>query len=110
LIALKDFEIVEDSSSDRPAFGTVRKGEVFWVLNAVDEGMFNIWWHCSIVGWDSTEPSDVAPNRLEHLGENEERWVKIRDNKTGLSGWFKDVSTENGPKLEPSHATTKAIG
>src|ERR1035438_1679125 len=104
LIAAKDFNVTQAASAGNPHLGRVRKGEAFWVLNTVNEGEFAIWWRCRQVGWDSTEPSDVEPNGLERLGTNEERWVRIQDNKTGLSGWFNDVPVNDGLKLEPAHA------
>jgi hypothetical protein len=110
LIAAQDFRVEKGLAGDKAQLATVRKGDVFWVLNAVDEGEFTIWWRCNTFGWDSTEPSDVDQSRLESLGSNEERWVKVRDQKTGLSGWFKDVPIQGGPKLVPAQATTKSTG
>jgi hypothetical protein len=88
----------------------MHKGDVFWVLDSGNEGGFSIWWRCGVVGWDSTEPPYGYQNQLELLGKNEERWVKVRDLKTGLSGWFNDVSAQDGPKLLPALATTKSTG
>ena len=110
LIAAQDFQVDKGSTGGKAQFATVGKSEIFWVLNTVDEGEFTIWWRCSIVGWDSTEPSDVDQNQLGSLGANEERWVKVRDRKTGLCGWFKDVPDQEGPKLLPARATTKSTG
>jgi hypothetical protein len=110
LIAAQDFRVTTGPAGGKSHLATVRKGDVFWVLNVVDEGEFTIWWRCNIVGWDSTEPSDVDENQLEPLGGNEERWVKVRDQKTGLSGWFKDVPVQGGPKLIPAQPTTKSTG
>jgi len=88
----------------------MKKGDVFWVLNSGGEGEFEIWWYCNVVGWDSTAPPQGNQNRLELLGTNEERWVKVRDPKTGLTGWFKKVPAQDGPKLVPAEATTKSTG
>jgi hypothetical protein len=88
---------------------TMHKGDVFWVLDSGDEGGFGVWWHCSVVGWDSTDPSNNGLRRLELLGKNQEGWVKVRDGKTGLSGWFNDAQNR-GANLVPAQATTKVTG
>ena len=108
--ARKDFKAVKNAGKGKIGLATVQRGDSFWVLNSQGEGEFTIWWRCSVVGWDSTEPSDVDEDRLRLLGSNEERWVKVKDNATGLSGWFKDVPDRNGPRLVPAHSTTKATG
>lgn len=104
-IAAHDYQVETSSNAEK----TMHKGDVFWVLNLGGEGVFAIWWHCSVVSWDSTEPPYVGQNRLALLGTNEERWVKIRDPKTGLSGWFKDDQAD-GAKLIPAQPTTKSTG
>jgi hypothetical protein len=105
LVAAKDFKVTKNSSPQGRRLATVHKGDVFWVLNVQGEGEFSIWWRCSVVGWDSTEPGDVDPNGLQHLGENEVGWVRIRDTRSGSSGWIEDYD-----KLEPAQPTTKSIG
>jgi hypothetical protein len=105
-IAAHDSRVVKASNG----VATMHKGDAFWVLDSGGEGEFAIWWRCSVVGWDSTEAPYGYQNRLDLLGKNEERWVKVRDLKTGLSGWFNDVSTQDGPKLLPAQTTTKSTG
>jgi len=109
-IAAHDSRVVKASKPGKVQLATMHKGDVFWVLDSGNEGEFSIWWRCSVVGWDSTEPPEGYQNQLQLLGTNEERWVKVRDLKTGLSGWFNDVSTQDGPKLLPAQATTKSTG
>lgn len=109
-VAAKDFTASSGSPGGKIGSATVRKGESFWVLNSAGEGEFSIWWHCSVVGWDSTEPADVQDERVRLLGFNEERWVKIKDKSTGLAGWFKDVPTQEHPKLTPARTTAKSAG
>ncbi|HXR37917.1 MAG TPA: hypothetical protein VN776_02440 [Terracidiphilus sp.] len=104
-VAAQDFRVVKSSIASNVQVATVHKGDVFWVLNLQGEGGFSVWWRCSVVGWDSAEPGDVDTDRLELLGTNEVRWVKVQDKKTGLSGWIKDFD-----KLEPAQPTTKAVG
>ncbi|MGC2545715.1 MAG: hypothetical protein WA426_07715, partial [Silvibacterium sp.] len=109
-IAAQDSQVERSFNHGKQQVATMHKGDVFWVLNSGGEGEFAIWWHCSVVGWDATEPSDGGRNQLDLLGANEERWVNVRDQKTGLSGWFNDVPAQNGPKLIPAQATTKSTG
>ncbi len=104
-VAAKDFRVVKSSRIPPVQLATVHRGDVFWVLDITGEGGFGIWWHCSVVGWDSTEPGDVDTNGLDLLGKNEERWVEVRNRKTGVCGWTKKYD-----RLEPAHPTTKAIG
>ena len=85
---------------------TRHKGDGFWVLDSRNEEGFSIRWRCRVVGWDSTEELEVDLNQLELLGTNQERWVKVRDRRTGFSGWFNDVLVQDGPKLVPAQATT----
>jgi hypothetical protein len=109
-VAAHDYRVGMGFNRGKQQVATMRKGDVFWVLDTGGEGEFAIWWHCRVVGWDSTEPPYDDTNRLELLGANEERWVEVRDRKTRLTGWFKDVSTEGGQKLMPAQPTTKSIG
>lgn len=108
-IAAHDYRVDKSTNTGKPQLVTMRKGDVFWVLDSGNEGEFAIWWHCSVVGWDSTEPPYVDQNRINLLGTNEERWVKIGDPKTGLSGWFNDDQAD-GAKLIPAKPTTKSTG
>jgi hypothetical protein len=109
-IASQDFRVVRRSNDSKVQLTTMHKGDVFWVLDSGNEGEFAIWWHCRVVGWDSTEAPAGDPNRLDLLGTNQERWVEVRDPRTGLSGWFNDVQVQDGPKLVPAEATTKSTG
>jgi hypothetical protein len=109
-VATHDSRVVESSNGGKVRLANMHEGDVFWVLDSRGEGEFAIWWRCSVVGWDSTEPPYGDQNRLELLGTNEERWVQVRDPKTGLSGWFNDVPAQEGPKLLPAQATTKGTG
>jgi hypothetical protein len=109
-IAAHDSQVGTSSNSGKQQVATMRKGDVFWVLNSGDEGEFAIWWHCGVVGWDSTEPLDGGQNRLDLLGTNQEGWVEVRDRKTGLSGWFRDIPSQDDPKLVPAQPTTKSAG
>jgi hypothetical protein len=87
----------------------MRKGDPFWVLDSGDEGEFAVWWRCTVLNWDSTMPTSLPDDQLLRLGSNEERWVKIKDRKTGRSGWFKQTP-ETGEQLVPAEPTTKRIG
>lgn len=108
--ASKDFQVWRGFKHDKVSTAVIRKNDVFWVLNLGGEGGFAVWWHCSVVGWDSTETGDVEEHGLELLGTNEERWVKIRDRKTGLTGWFNDETPQDGPNLVPGRPTQKGTG
>lgn len=109
-IAAHDSQVGKGFKNRKFQTATMHKGDVFWVLDSGNEGEFAIWWHCSVVGWDSTEQPYGDQNRLDLLGTNQEGWVRVRDPKTGLSGWFKDVSVQDGQTLIPAQATTKSIG
>lgn len=110
-IAARDFQVGVGFRGGRMQVATLSKGDPFWVLDVSGEGFFHIWWRCHIYVWDSTEPSAVVhEDRLRLLGTNEERWVKIRDPKTGVSGWFRDMSSADGPNLIPAQTTSKATG
>jgi hypothetical protein len=108
--AAHDSQVVKGSSGGKVQVATMHKGDLFWVLASAGEGEFSIWWRCSVVAWDSTEPPEGRQNRLQLLGTNQEEWVKVRDQKTGLSGWFKAVEDQDGPKLVPAQSTTKSTG
>jgi hypothetical protein len=109
--AAKDTQVGTGFAGGKVQVATMQKGDAFWVLDSGNEGEFEIWWRCRVVGWDSTEPPYADEDRLKLLGTNEERWVEIRDMKTGLSGWFHDVPAQDGdPKLKPAQPTTKSTG
>ena len=108
--AAKDYQVVTGMKGGGVQVATLHKGDLFWILDSQNEGGFAVWWRCKVVGWDSTEAPDGDPNRLDLLGRNQEEWVKVRDPKTGLTGWFNDGPVQEGPKLVPAQATTKAAG
>jgi hypothetical protein len=109
-VASQDFKVSTGFVGQKYELLTMRKGDVFWVLQSEGEGGFAIWWRCSVVGWDSTDAAVGGENRFELLGSNEEGWVEVLNPETGLSGWFKDYLVEDGPKLIPAEATTKRPG
>ena len=109
-VAARDFQVVTSSGPRGTRVATLPKGQSFWILNVTGEGGFAVWWHCRIVGWDSTDAPPGDPNRFDLLGSNEEGWVKVRDQKSGLSGWFRDYPENDDPKLVPADATTKVTG
>jgi len=80
-IAAHDSKVVKDFTNGKMHFATMHKGDVFWVLDTGNEGEFSIWWRCSVVGWDSTEPPYGDQNQLELLGANLEEWVKVEIRK-----------------------------
>ena len=107
-IAARDYQVVKSSNPGKIETTTMHKGDVFWILDSGNEGGFAVWWHCGTVGWDSTDALPDDPNPLTLLGTNQERWVQVRDPRTGLTGWFQDVPVEGGPALVPAHATAKS--
>ncbi len=108
-IAARDYQVVTSSTPRKVEVATMHKGDVFWVLNLGGEGGFAVWWHCRVVGWDSTDAPPDDPNPLDLMGTNEEGWVQIRDPKTGRTGWFQE-ERENSPALVPAQPTTKSTG
>ncbi len=108
-VAARDYQVVKSSNRRKTEAVTMQKGDVFWVLDSGGEGAFRVWWHCGVVEWDSTNAPPGDSNPLTLLGANEERWVQIRDPKTGLIGWFQDKQ-EDGPALVPAQPTTKSTG
>lgn len=108
-VAARDYRVVTSSSLRKTEVATMHKGDVFWVLDIGGEGEFAVWWHCSVVGWESTDAPPDDPNPLTLLGSNQERWVQIRDPKTGLTGWFQEKQ-ESSPALVPAQPTTKSTG
>jgi hypothetical protein len=108
LIAQRDDQVVLRSSKQGAQVATMHKGDRFWVLDSGNEGGFAVWWHCTVVGWDSTSPGNDNPVLLT-LGSNQERWVKVRENKTGLLGWFK-FDDAASPQLVPANDTQKRTG
>jgi hypothetical protein len=106
LVAKADYQMETENKDGTPQFATMHQGDVFWVLDSANEGMYSVWWNCKNVGWDSTEKYIDDP-KLDLLGSNEERWIKLRNPKTGLSGWIQE---KNDGKIVPAVPTTKRTG
>jgi hypothetical protein len=105
----QDIEVMRESAGPEFHKYTMKKGEPFWVLDSGNEGEFDVWWHCTVVSWDSTVPTSLPEDQRSLLGANQEEWVEIKDRRTGLTGWFKQMP-QQGNQLVPALPTAKRTG
>ena len=104
LMSASDVKVQRSSPHRTQVEEIMHKGDSMWVLDHLDEGYFNAWWHCHEVGLDSTLPhavSDEDSDRLYKSLDTRASWIRIQT-PGDRKAWI-EINYKNG---EPNQSRT----